>query len=49
MRYLANHRLAFRLADITLESLTQLLGEFLISDETAKVIGKLILEYRLET
>ena len=44
-----NHRLAFRLADIILEPLTQLRGELLISDEAAKVVGKLILEYRLET
>ena len=44
-----NHRLAFRLADITLESLAQLLDELLIGDEAKKVVGKLILEYRLET
>jgi hypothetical protein len=48
-RLLVNHRLAFRLADVTLEPLTHLLGELLISDEAAKVIGKLIVEYRLET
>src|SRR5258708_16076973 len=48
-RPLVNHRLAFRLADITLEPLTHLPGELLISDEAAKVVGKLIVEYRLET
>ena len=48
-RLLVNHRIAFRLADITLEPLTHLLGELLIRDEAAKVIGKLIVEYRLET
>src|SRR5258708_36418 len=48
-RLLVNHRLAFRLADITLEPLTHLRGELLISDEAAKVIGKLIVQYRLET
>src|SRR5258708_25380003 len=48
-RLSVNHRLAFRFADITLEPLTHLLGELLISDEPAKVIGKLIVEYRLET
>jgi hypothetical protein len=48
LRCLSNHRLAFRLTDITLEPLTQILGELLISDEAAKVIGKLILEDRLE-
>jgi hypothetical protein len=48
-RPLANHRLAFRLANITLEPLAQFLGELLIGDEAKKVIGNLILEYRLET
>jgi hypothetical protein len=48
-RLLVNHRLAFRLADITLEPLTHLHGELLISYEAAKIIGKLIVEYRLET
>jgi len=43
-----NHRIALRLADITLEPLTQLFGELLIGDEIAKVIGKVIVEYRLE-
>jgi hypothetical protein len=46
---LVNHRLPFRLADITLKALTHLLGELRISDEATKVIGKLIVEYRLET
>jgi hypothetical protein len=44
-----NYRLAFWLPDITLEPLAQLLGELLIGDEAKKVIGKLILEYWLET
>ncbi len=48
-RLLVNHRLALRLADITLEPLTQLFAELLISDEIAKVVGKVIVEYRLET
>ena len=48
-RLLANHRLAFWLADITLEPLAQLLGELLTGDEAKKFIGKLILEYPLET
>ena len=48
-RLLVNHRLALRLADITLEPLAQLPGELLTGDEAKKFIGKLILEYRLET
>jgi hypothetical protein len=45
----ANHRIAFRLADIALEPLAQLLGELLVSDEAAKLISKLIFDNRLET
>src|SRR5258708_33354810 len=47
--YSANHGLAFRLADITLEPLAQLLGELLVSGEAEKLISKSIFENRLET
>jgi hypothetical protein len=49
LRNSAYDRLAFGLADITLETLAQLLGELLAGDEAAKLIGKLIFENRLET